>query len=304
MRRVAEPLVAMGATVTTAPEGTPPVVVSGRRDLRGIEWTLPVASAQVKSAILLAALGAEGETVVIEPGPSRDHTERLLRHCGVDVGANDGTIALHPGKPKPFGLRVPGDISSTAFLFALAAARSGWRMRCASVGVNERRTGVLDVLRAMGASVEVGDVTGDVEPAADVSVRGAELTAVRIAGELTVRCIDELPVIAVLATQAEGTTEIRDAGELRSKESDRIAALVEGLRAFGARCEALDDGLAVAGPSRLRAARVDAAGDHRLAMAWAVAGALCDAGETTVVGADAVDVSYPGFFDELARVSR
>jgi 3-phosphoshikimate 1-carboxyvinyltransferase len=306
MRRVAEPLSAMGAEVRTSPEGTPPVLVRGSDELRSVEWELEVASAQVKSAILLAGLGAAGPSVVVEPAPSRDHTERLLRRCGIRVESGGGRVTVWPGTPLPFGLRVPGDMSSAAFFLALAAARPGWRVRCPDVGLNPGRTGVLTVLREMGAEVVASPREGerdDAEPRGAVEVRGGGLVAVRIAGELTVRCIDELPVIAVLATQAEGVTEIHDAAELRRKESDRIALLAEGLRAFGAVVETFEDGLAVSGRRPLRAARVDAAGDHRLAMAWAIAGALCEGGgETVIAGAGAVAVSYPGFFAELSRL--
>ncbi len=302
MRRVADPLMAMGAEVAISEEGTPPLTVKGRRDLRAIDWTVPVASAQVKSAILLAALGADGPTTVVEALPTRDHTERLLRHCGVDVRTEADRATVRPATPEPFGLRVPGDISSAAFFFALAAARPGWRVRCDGVGLNPGRTGILDVLTAMGAEVNVASgEPADPEPQGDVEVRGRDLAATMVAGGLTVRSIDELPVIAVLATQAEGTTEIRDAGELRAKESDRISSLADGLRAMGARCDVFSDGLAIHGPTPLRAARLHAAGDHRLAMAWGVAGCLAD-GETIVVGANAAAISHPQFFADLARL--
>jgi 3-phosphoshikimate 1-carboxyvinyltransferase len=297
----------MGASVHAAAGGTPPLEVHGRRRLKAITWEMSVASAQVKSAILLAALSGDGPTTVVEPRPTRDHTERLLRLCGVGVRADDvGAITLTPGPVAPFGLRVPGDISSASFFLALAAARPDWRMRCPGVGLNRGRTGIIDVLRAMGADVDVEaeDAGDDSEPSGVVEVRGAPLRGATIADELTVRCIDELPVIAVVATQAEGITEIRDAGELRTKESDRIALTAEGLLAFGATCEVTSDGLVISGPSRLRAAHVDSHGDHRLAMAWGVAAALCDpaSGASVIEGGDAAAVSYPPFFDELIRV--
>ena len=303
MRRIAEPLRAMGADVQTSPGGTAPLAVTGHRPLRAIEWTLPVASAQVKSAILLAALSADGVTTVVEPQPTRDHTERLLRMCGVAVRTEGTRVSVTPGPLAPFGLRVPGDISSAAFFLALAAARPGWRVRCPGIGVNPGRTGILDVLRAMGASVDVEEqgAAGGVEPVATVEVGGAALRATVVEGALTVRCIDELPVICVLATQAEGTTLIRDAAELRAKESDRISGIAAGLRAMGAVCEATPDGIAVTGPAHLRPAALDALGDHRLAMAWAVAASLAaaGAGATEIAGAGAAAVSYPGFFEAL-----
>lgn len=305
MERVAMPLRAMGADVVTT-AGTPPLQVTGARTPRGLEHRLEVASAQVKSAILLAGLTADGRTTVVEPAPTRDHTERLLRGCGVDVVVEGTRVTLTPGALQPFGIRVPGDISSAAFLFALVAARPGWRIRCTGVGLNPGRTGILDVLEAMGADVVVEDaaVEPGTEPHGDVAVSGAPLRGVAIEAALVPRCIDEIPAIAVLASQADGVTTIRGAAELRVKESDRITEVVTGLRALGVAVEEFPDGLTIEGPCRLRAARLDSRGDHRLAMAWAVAGSLVPAGggDTVVAGADAVAVSYPGFFADLARL--
>ena len=302
MRRVAEPLQAMGAEVTTSGSGTAPLAVRGRRPLHAVEWRPQVASAQVKSAILLAGLTADGATAVDEPLPTRDHTERLLRMCGIGVRTEELRVTVTPGDPQPFGLRVPGDVSSAAFFLALASARTGWRVRCEGVGLNPTRTGFLDVLRAMGAeiTVEEGDPAGGVEPVGTITATGRQLRATTIAGELTVRCIDELPVLAVIASQAEGVTEIRDASELRAKESDRIGAVVAGLRALDASCEETDDGLVVTGPCALRGAHLDSHGDHRLAMAWAVAALLVQDGEDSeIAGAEAAGVSFPGFFTVL-----
>ncbi len=256
MRRIAEPLRRMGAGVELSPAGTAPLTVLGRRPLSAITFEMEVASAQVKSAVLLAGIFAGGPTTVVERAVTRDHTERLLSLCGITCESGAGRITVHPGAPQPFGLLIPGDISSAAFFLCLAAARDGWRVRCPGIGLNPGRDGVLEVLRAMGASVSVepAEAAGGVEPVGDVTVRGGPLRGVRIAGGLIPRLIDELPVIAVLATQAEGSTEIRDAAELRAKESDRIARLVAGLRAMGAVCEELPDGLVVEGPVRLRLA--------------------------------------------------
>lgn len=302
MERVAAPLRSMGAQVTTS-EGHPPVVVVGTATPRGGEHRMAVASAQVKSAILLAGLNADGPTTVHEPLPTRDHTERLLRACGADLGSDGAAITLRPAPLDPFGLLVPGDISSAAFFLALAAARPGWRVRCHGVGLNPGRTGILEILEAMGAACEVEDATaaGDPEPHGAVTIRGAPLHGVPIAPSLVPRCIDELPVVAVLATQAEGRTEIRGAAELRAKESDRLGALVTGLRALGAVVEELEDGMVIEGPARLRPAQLQAGGDHRLAMAWAVAALLTPpgGGECEISGADTVGVSYPSFFDDL-----
>jgi 3-phosphoshikimate 1-carboxyvinyltransferase len=306
MLRVVDPLRAMGAAVDASPQGTAPLRVQGRRVLEGLTWRSPVASAQVKSAILLAGLSANAPTTVVEPVPTRDHTERMLAMCGVAVESNGTQVTVHPGPLEPFGLRVPGDLSSAAFFLSLAASRPGWRVRCPGVGVNPGRTGILTVLEAMGAAVtlEARDPAGGVEPLADVEVRGTKLHGVAISGSLTVRCIDELPIIAVLASQAEGVTEIRDAGELRNKETDRIAMLETGLRLLGVDCESSPDSLTVHGPVRLRAARLDAAGDHRFAMAWAIAAALVPegGGSTLIDGADAAAVSYPGFFSDLGTL--
>jgi 3-phosphoshikimate 1-carboxyvinyltransferase len=281
--------------------------VQGRAVLRAIEYVAPVASAQLKSAVLFAGLAADGPTTVVEPAPTRDHTERMLRMCGVGVSVAAGRITLTPAPLQPFGMRVPGDLSSAAFFLALAAARRGWRVTCPNVTLNPGRTGILDALRAMGASitVEEGESAGGVEPVGAVTVEGGELHATSIHGDLIPRCIDELPVLAVLATQAHGTTRIRDAAELRVKESDRIATVAEGLLAMGADCEELPDGLVITGPTRLQPAAVDAHGDHRLAMAWGVAGSLAlpGAGVTVIDGAEAVSVSYPGFFDDLAQLT-
>lgn len=306
MERVAAPLRSMGADVQTD-AGHAPLVVRGTQSPLGIEHQLAVASAQVKSAILLAGLNAQGATVVREPLPTRDHTERLLRACGADLTADGASVTLHPSRLEPFGLRVPGDISAAAFFLALAAARRGWRVHCPGIGLNPGRIGILEVLAAMGARIEVeeGTPAADVEPQGDVIVTGAPLHGVTVEAAMVPRCIDELPAIAVAATQAEGRTEFRGAGELRHKESDRIAALVTGLRSLGVTAEETADGLIIDGPARLRPAHLDAAGDHRLAMAWAVAAALVDpdAGECVIAGAETVAVSYPGFFDDLGALT-
>ena len=304
MSRVVDPLRAMGALIHPSPTGTAPLRVHGQQVLGALTWQSPVASAQVKSAVLLAGLSADGATTVVEPVPTRDHTERMLRMCGVAVESRGPEVTVHPGPIEPFGFRVPGDLSSAAFFLALAASRPGWRVCCDGLGLNPGRTGILDVLEAMGAQVRVDahDPAGGVEPVGDVEVRGTTLHGVTVSGELTVRCIDELPVIAVLASQAEGDTRIRDAAELRHKESDRIAMLETGLRLLGVRCESTANSLTVHGPARLRAAHLDAGGDHRFAMAWAIAAALVPSagGVSLIDGADAAAVSYPGFFSDLA----
>lgn len=304
MERVAAPLRALGATVECS-DGHAPIRVRGTPRPRALVHRLEVASAQVKSAILLAGLFAEGPTTVAEPAPTRDHTERLLRACGIDVATVPDGVRVQPGPLSPLVLRIPGDLSSAAPFLALAAARPGSRVRCPSVTLNPGRTGFLEVLQAMGALVEIEEEppAAGVEPQGTVTVTGAPLGPVRVQGPLVPRCIDELPLVALLATQAEGRTVIAGAAELRVKESDRIAAVAAGLRALGAAVEEAPDGLAVDGPTSLRAARVDAAGDHRLAMAWGVAASLAAGGATEVASASCVSVSYPRFFEELVALT-
>jgi 3-phosphoshikimate 1-carboxyvinyltransferase len=312
MRRVADPLAAMGvplAGAAGAGELVPPLTIGPvSRALIAIDYAMPVASAQVKSAILLAALYADGTTVVTEPGPGRDHTERLLRHLGAPITVAGRRVELAAGgwdrRLAGDRIAVPGDPSSSAFLIAAAIVAGSRGVRIADVGINPTRTGFLDVLAAMGAVIVIGPTTdAGGEPVADLEVPAGPrtpLAATTIAGDLTVRSIDEVPVLAVLAARATGTTVIRDAEELRVKESDRIATTVAMLRAFGVTAEARADGLAIEGTggAPLRAARVDAAGDHRIAMAAAIAGLVAD-GPTRIDDAANVATSYPGFVAAL-----
>jgi len=297
MRRVAEPLRLMGAELGD----TPPLSIHGRL-LHGLEYTMPVASAQVKAAILLAALQADGPTTIHEPGPSRDHSERMLQSCGVSVLARNHTVTLTPPE-KPlaaFEMTIPGDISAAAFVFAAAALLPNSDVTVKHVGVNDTRTGLLEALAAMGGDVGVANVREvNGEPIADVTVKSSELRGITVAGDLVVRMIDEFPIFAVLATQARGETIVRDAEELRVKESDRIGSLASELRRLGAPIEERPDGFVVAGPARLRGAAVDSHGDHRLAMALAVAGLIAE-GETIVTRAEAYRESFPDFV-ELMR---
>lgn len=312
MRRVIAPLGQMGAAITGVGEGAdlvPPLVVGpAPGPLRGMAYDLPMSSAQVKSALLLAALSAEGVTRLTEPGPSRDHTERLLRAMGAPlvVGERDRTIALDPaGWDRRLAIgevMVPGDPSSAAFLIA-AAVIAGGEVACGDVCVNPTRTGFVDALVAMGAPVAIAEprLRGG-EPVGDlvVTAGGGELVATEIGGDLTVRAIDEIPVLSVLAGRARGVTTIRDAEELKVKESDRIATTAAMLRGFGLEVEIRADGLTVEGrPDQpLRAARVDAAGDHRIAMAAAI-GALVADGPTRIDDCDNVATSYPGFVEAM-----
>jgi 3-phosphoshikimate 1-carboxyvinyltransferase len=314
MARVADPLRAMGATLTGVAKGkdiVPPLVVGpAPGPLRPLEITLEMASAQVKTAILLAGLYADGATNVTEPGPSRDHTERMLAYLGAPLVAAGRTTTIDTrgwdGRLAGAGFEVPSDPSSSAFLVAAALLAGATEVRLPNVCTNPTRTGFLDAIAAMGGTVALEDVdTRGPEPVATLVVRGAapELRGTTIAGDLAVRSIDELPVLAVIAARARGTTTVRDAGELRVKESDRIATTCAMLRAFGIACDATPDGFTVEGrPDRpLDAARVHAEGDHRIAMAAAVGG-LVAAGETVVDDADNVATSYPGFATALTAL--
>ena len=296
MDRVAEPLRAMGATVDGREGGHyPPLVVRGG-GLRGIDFTPPVASAQVKSAVLLAALGAEGETVVREPVATRTHTEDMLAACGaeIEVGRGDGgehVVRLRPSQLTPFVLDVPGDPSQAAFWVVAACIVPGSEVVVEDVYVGPGRRGFLDVLLRMGADVEVDERT--------IRARYGPLKGAAIGGHEVPALIDEIPVLAVAAAVAETPSEIGGAAELRVKESDRIATVADGLRAFGVTLETRADGFVVAGGARLQGGWADAAGDHRVAMAMAVA-ALAAHGESLVEGWESVATSYPGFEADLA----
>ena len=302
MDRIVEPLSQMGARIAALGDGRfPPLRITGG-PLRGISYTLPVASAQVKSAVLLAGLFARGETTVVEPNPTRDHTERMLVALGAPVRRDDGRVSIGAAALRGREIRVPGDMSSAAFLLAAAAARPGSELTVEDVGLNPTRTGVLDVLRAFGAVVDVrlsGEHNG--EPVGAVTIRGHPLRGVRIGGRLIPRVIDELPVLCVLATIAEGETVISDAAELRVKESDRIAVIARGLRALRGEVKEHADGLTVYG-SPLHGGRVASTGDHRIAMAFAVAGLLAQ-GPVTVGEAECIAVSFPEFVDVLRSVT-
>ncbi len=302
--RVASPLRRMGASVSLSGAGRPPIHVEGR-PLRGIAYDMPIASAQVKGAVLLAGLQAEGPTRVVEPGISRDHTERLLVWLGLPVSIAPGTVTLAAGEHLPlpaFELDVPGDFSSAAFWVVAATLAPDSEVCIEGVGVNPSRTGLLEILASMGAEVEVIPEAAEPELIGSLRVRSAGLRGVRVSGGVVARTIDELSLVAVAATQAEGVTTIRDAAELRVKESDRLAVLACGLRELGADVEEAPDGLSVRGPTPLHGGRVESAGDHRMAMAFAVA-AMIASGPVTVGGWEGTAISYPGFLDDLARLA-
>lgn len=299
MRRITTPLEQMGAAIDSR-DGAAPLELEPR-PLRGIQYQLPVASAQVKSCVLLAGLYAQGETEVFEPGPARDHTERMLLAMGAPLSSGMSRISIRrPSKPlRALQVDVPGDPSSAAFLLVAGALVPGSALTLTGVGTNPTRTGLLEALRGMGAAIELRDPREPAgEPVADLVVRAGPLRGARVEGDAIVTLIDELPVLAVAATQAAGVTEVRDAGELRVKETDRIATTVAELTKLGAKIEALDDGFRVEGPTPLRGAAVTSHGDHRLAMALTVAGLLAG-GETVIADADCAADSFPGFVDLL-----
>ncbi|MBI3946110.1 MAG: 3-phosphoshikimate 1-carboxyvinyltransferase [Armatimonadetes bacterium] len=306
VQRVGVPLREMGATIRArAGDALPPVTVIGG-GLRPITYAAPSASAQVKSAVLLAGTFAEGVTTATAEAASRDHTERMLRAFGAEVTASGATASVR-GPARLVGRRVvvPGDISSAAFFLVAACIVPRSEIVIENVGVNPTRCGILEALRAMGAEIALEnerEATG--EPVADIRVRAAGLRGTRVAGDLVPRLIDEIPVLAVAAACASGDTEIRDASALRIKETDRIATTARMIRAFGVAAEELPDGLRIHGrgsAGALRAAIVESRGDHRIAMAAAVAG-LGATGETGVTGAECVAVSFPGFAERLAAL--
>jgi 3-phosphoshikimate 1-carboxyvinyltransferase len=308
MSRVVEPLRVLGAQIDGRQNGSrAPLAIRGTR-LRGGAYELPIASAQVKSALLLAGLTGEGMLRLGGKIASRDHTERMLAAMGLDIVMTPEQITLHPPAhpvfPYPLSLRVPGDPSSAAFWWVAGSIHPDAEITTAGVCLNPTRTGALDVLRAMGAAIAITNerMEGQ-EPVGDVTIRSAALRGTTIAGEIIPRLIDEIPVLAVAAAYANGETSIRDAGELRAKESDRITTVVAELRKLGADVEATSDGMVVAGGGELHGTGVDSHGDHRLAMAMAVA-ALGAEGATDIAGAGSVAVSYPDFWAHLEGLQR
>ena len=300
MERVAGPLRRMGADIATT-DGHAPVTVRGVDSLHGIDYELPVASAQVKSAILLAGLRASTPTTVVEPAPTRDHTELMLEEAGVRVLQRPTSVTVHPAGPLHLGrVEVPGDFSSAAPLLAAAALVPGSDLAIHDVGLNPRRIGFLDVLERMGAHLSVFNRRkAGREHVGDVQIQYAELIATEVSGEEVPLLVDELPLVALLACHARGESVVRGAKELRVKESDRIDAVTEGLQACGARIRAREDGWTVLGvPTRLRGGRVDSRGDHRIAMLGTVAGLASREG-VDVLGAETVAISFPGFYDLL-----
>lgn len=301
MRRVTEPLAKMGARIDTGENGTPPLHILGGQRLYGHRHTLAVASAQVKSALLLAGLWSEGETCVTEPAPTRDHTERMLLGFGYDLQREGRQSCLQGGGTlRACPVEVPADISSAAFFLVGATIAQGSDLLLRHVGVNPTRTGVIDILRLMGASIEVLDrreIGG--EPVADLRVRWAPLKGIRIPPELVPLAIDEFPALFVAAACAEGETLLTGAEELRVKESDRIQVMADGLSALGVSCEVLPDGIRIEGRESLNGGEVASHGDHRISMSLAMA-ALRAQGEIVIRDCDNVATSFPGFAELAA----
>ncbi len=297
MARVVEPLRQMGASIWGRQGGKlAPLAIQGSQ-LHHFDYKMPVASAQVKSALLLAGLYSDGLAVVRQPGPARDHTERMLAAMGAPIRVLGPVVTSESPKRAlaPLDLTVPGDISSAAFILAAGLLAPKSHITVTGVGVNPTRTGILDILRLMGADIRLDNPREEAgEPVADLVVQHSELRGAEIGGDLIVRAIDELPVLAVLATQAHGRTMVRDAAELRVKETDRIATVAAELRQLGAHVEEYPDGFAVEGPVELHSAPVWSHGDHRLAMALAVAG-LAASGPVLIEEAECISDSFPGF---------
>lgn len=305
MRRVADPLRLMGAQIAGRENGqyTPLAIQGGT--LQAIDYTMPVASAQVKSAVLLAGLRAQGTTIVRESEVSRDHTERMLRQFGAKVVVENGIVSFEGGQQlKGTHVDVPGDISSAAFFLAAGAITENSRIVMHNVGINETRDGIIDVLKNMGAAmtIQINDAQA-AEPTATITMETSELTGTTIEGAIIPRLIDEIPILALLATQAKGRTVIKDAEELKVKETNRIDAVVMELKKLGANIEATDDGMIIEGPTPLHGATLTTYSDHRIGMMGAVA-ALIATGEVELDDAECIAVSYPMFFEHVENLMK
>jgi 3-phosphoshikimate 1-carboxyvinyltransferase len=305
MGRVLQPLQKMGAQIHSRKADTmAPIAIDPVPFLMGKTHEPMVASAQIKSCILLAGLFAEGETSVTEPGPARDHSERMLKAMGAPIQVNGNTVRIRrPNHAlQPINIIVPGDISSAAFLIVAACIVEDSHVILKNIGINPTRNGIIQALQQMGAAITLHDVREESgEPVADIEIKYAPLAAITLGGEIVVRMIDELPILAVAATQARGATIIKDAAELKVKETNRIDTTVQELRKMGAYIEATDDGFTIEGPTKLHGAVLDSHGDHRLAMMAAIAG-LCAQNNTEVLNANVIKDSFPGFADCLRSI--
>lgn len=305
MKRIMTPLAMMGADIKSENgNDCAPLVINGRQ-LKGVSYVSPVASAQVKSAILFAGLYAEGETKVTEPALSRNHTELMLEEFGVDIKTEGKAVTVAPAQ-ELFArkINVPGDISSATYFMVAAAITPNSCVTVKNVGINPTRDGIIRVMKMMGADIKVEKTSADIgEPTADITVKTSELKGCVIGGDIIPTLIDEIPAIAILACFAEGETIIKDAGELKVKESNRIDVMVSNLLAMGADIEATDDGMIIKGGKSLHGAVIDSKLDHRIAMSFAVAALNAD-GETDILGSECVDISYPGFYGDLMKLLR
>jgi 3-phosphoshikimate 1-carboxyvinyltransferase len=302
MKRIIEPLQKMGASIQGTAEGYAPLAIKGTI-LSSYKHELAVASAQVKSALLLAGMYARGKTAVSEPVKSRDHTERMLSYLGANIGIDENMVTIE-GFPllKAAPIYVPGDISSAAFFIVAATIVPNSNLIVKNIGINPTRVGILDALRIMGADIVEDSFTiKNYEPSTNLHIKSIPLNGTTISREMIPKIIDEIPVFAVAATQAKGETVIRDAKELRVKETDRINAVVENLRRMGAAVEELPDGMIIQGEQKLKGAVINSYHDHRIAMAFTIAGLLAQ-GETVIENAECVDISFPGFFMQLEEL--
>ncbi|MDP3296625.1 MAG: 3-phosphoshikimate 1-carboxyvinyltransferase [Thermodesulfovibrionia bacterium] len=304
MQRVITPLTEMGAVIQSEKGGYPPLNIKGGK-LKPIDYKSPVASAQVKSAVLLAGLYCDGVTSVSEPEKSRDHTERMLKAAGVNIEIKDLKVSVTgKAKLKPLDTTIPGDFSSAAFFIVAGAIVPDSKILIKNVGINPTRTGLLDILKMMGADITIGnkrEVSG--EPVSDISVKYSRLTGIEIGGDMIPRAIDEFPILCIAASAAQGTTKITGAKELRVKESDRIASMSKELRKMGVEVEELEDGIIIKGRARLKGATTQSYGDHRVAMSMAIAGLVAD-GETIVEDTECVNTSFPGFMEMLEKLQQ
>jgi len=305
MKRIMTPLTMMGADIKSElGNDCAPLIINGKK-LNGIHYDSPVASAQVKSAILFAGLYADGETSVTEPAVSRNHTELMFEEYGVDIKCNDKTVTVTPAEElHARKVIVPGDISSATYFIVAAAITPNSCVTIKNVGINPTRDGIIKVCQMMGADIKIEKTSGDIgEPTADITVSTSSLKGCTIGGDIIPTLIDEIPAIAILACFAEGETIIKDAEELKVKESNRIDVVVSNLKAMGADIEATDDGMIIRGGKTLHGAVIDSKLDHRIAMSFAIAG-MNSEGETEILGSECVDISYPNFYSDFQRLAK
>lgn len=302
MGRIIEPLNMMGADIVSKFDNACAPLIINPSMIKGIDYVSPIASAQVKSSLLFAALYADAPSSITEPYQSRNHTELMLASFGANISSSLNKTILTPvDHLNPIEITVPGDISSAAYFITAALITKDSEIRINGVGMNPTRNGFIDVILSMGADIEIVNVRKGLEPTADIIVRSSELHGVTLEGEIIPRALDEIPILAVLACFAEGTTVIKDAGELKVKESNRIEVMVENLTKMGANIIATDDGMIIEGGSPLHGAIIGSRLDHRVAMSFAIA-ALGAVGKTEIIGSECVSISYPGFYDDLKRL--